>query len=1018
MEENKLSRKGPGDIIVLNWPECVLVNPEYMLGSLSPDPSGKPCEGACNAFREIIDNAIDTVYDNPDANLIIVDTENYNGYNLIADNSYGIKIDMSEVPGKTMANLSISALNSGSKFNGYLGSDSGAHIGRHGVGSACVAAISKEYILLSKITQENYDKSIPAVKELWESQGPRSKKDLFYIIVYQNYGHLAYEGAMKLQDINKKLGVQLPQGMSTIVLFKLGEQYVPDPRVVIPYDNLNYFLLILKEFYKRKVNVIANGKTMTAADLSNNYKFKIIKTIIPEDQSKNKEVKVLIYFDVDPEMPSKTFCGSVNGLVVNTGLHQTYVENSYEQAIRAEYKITHRYTMNGLRMCVVMLAESIGFDSQTKIRLKSIAKVKQSDFTGTLVKEFVKIFRANPEYWEEHIGRLNTIYNSMKSFTAAEKAQKMIEDAQGRNMFKAKAELIPGFSDATGTDRWNCELFLCFTGDTEILTCNNEKISFVDLINRLENGEEIYTFSCTSDGIIKPAKIIAAKKIKQSSKIANIILDNGEKIRCTPDHEIMMLDGNYKRASDLIPGESLMPIYIKEVKDVSTNEDYKNNSVFNRRVVSSKKMTGEIYGRPYKISDDERYDYYVYRIMATHPDSIKHKSLNNLSVGESKVRHHIDNNPLNDYPTNLMWCGSRWHRAHHGANALHKKAEQDSDLYNKVYVDSKRTPEYSELRRQISIKYYNTEDGKRMKENLKDKAIKEWSSEKLRDWRSKETKKYSSDHPEWVKENIEKKDRIIAENIFNEVNKFIEENNLRKTSFEFNKVILLWKISSKIKNNYKYFDFIKEKRPDLIKDYEISDINDPMEISAKLILEKLKNSKKNITISNFNDIAKDFFKVNKLNNGKGYLALKKKFPKLFEQYEYDLNKNHKVLSVIVEDCVEDVYCLEVDTPEHNFPLASGVFVKNCEGLSPAGSLKSGRHDTLHHSVLPLRGKILSVEGKSIDQALDNKEIFTIFKVIGLGMDVNNVTSKASSYEEGYELIKKYSRFGKIVIAVD
>lgn len=87
-------------------------------------------------------------------------------------------------------------------------------------------------------------------------------------------------------------------------------------------------------------------------------------------------------------------------------------------------------------------------------------------------------------------------------------------------------------------------------------------------------------------------------------------------------------------------------------------------------------------------------------------------------------------------------------------------------------------------------------------------------------------------------------------------------------------------------------------------------------------------------------------------------------------------------------------------------------------LSPAGSLKSGRHDTLHHSVLPLRGKILSVEGKSIDQALDNKEIFTIFKVIGLGMDVNNVTSKANSYEEGYELIKKYSRFGKIIISTD
>lgn len=89
-----------------------------------------------------------------------------------------------------------------------------------------------------------------------------------------------------------------------------------------------------------------------------------------------------------------------------------------------------------------------------------------------------------------------------------------------------------------------------------------------------------------------------------------------------------------------------------------------------------------------------------------------------------------------------------------------------------------------------------------------------------------------------------------------------------------------------------------------------------------------------------------------------------------------------------------------------------------EGNSAGGSLKSGRHNTLYHSVLPLRGKILSVADKTIDQALDNKEIHTIFKVIGLGMDVNNVTKDAKSFEEAYELIKKYSRFGKIILAVD
>ena len=50
--------------------------------------------------------------------------------------------------------------------------------------------------------------------------------------------------------------------------------------------------------------------------------------------------------------------------------------------------------------------------------------------------------------------------------------------------------------------------------------------------------------------------------------------------------------------------------------------------------------------------------------------------------------------------------------------------------------------------------------------------------------------------------------------------------------------------------------------------------------------------------------------------------------------------------------------------------------------------------------------------------MDNKELFTIFKMIGLGIDINNVTKDAKTPEEAYALIQKYSRYGKIVIATD
>lgn len=451
-------KKGPGDIIQLGWPQNVLANAEYLIGSLIPDPSGRPCEGACNSLKEIIENSMDVIYENPDSTTLLVDNKNFNGYNAIFDDSWGIPIKMSDVPGKTMAHLSISALNAGSKFNGQ-GQSNGALIGRFGTGSSVTVALSSDYILMSKITKDNYNTSIPAVKELWEKS--KSKKNLYYVCRYVNHGELSYDGAMTLKEVNRNVGVELPEGFSTLVLFKLGEQYVPDPRTSIPIDDLNYFLLILKEFYKRNVKVIINGETLTAGDLSTQYKYKIRKDIIPEDISKNKEVKLLVYFDIDPELSSRSYAGCVNGLSCSSGLHLTYVEGAFDQAMRAHYGITHKYTSNGLRLCSIILLENVGFDTQYKARVRSLGKVKQSDFTGALVKEFIKLFKKDPEFWDDYALKLNTIYSSMKSLSAAEKAQKMIDDAQGRNMFKSRVELIEGFSDATGKNRWDCELFLC-----------------------------------------------------------------------------------------------------------------------------------------------------------------------------------------------------------------------------------------------------------------------------------------------------------------------------------------------------------------------------------------------------------------------------------------------------------------------------------------------------------------------------------------------------------------------------
>lgn len=441
------------NIEVKDFPENVRTRPGMYVGGVD-DPSV--------IFREIIDNAFDESYAYSKCNQIFID-QDYNGYHVVMDNGRGLPIIMSpDKPDQTMADVAVSYLHSGSKFTAAMAS----RVGQNGVGSAACNALSESFIVLSIITETNFDKSIPDVYNLWCNSGPRSKKDLYYIVAYEK-GYKVYEGAHRLKDAEKMIFekscprgyTSLPTGYSTVVLFKPDSELFTTTKSKVPVKNIQYFLLIQEKFYKRKVNVTVNGESM--AGTFTPYQYEIIKTITPADQSKNPTVSMYITFEVDPELGSRVTEGSVGGLVTDTGQHIQFAEYCYEEALRNEYKIKHRCIFNGLKMCVVILATEVVFDSQTKTRLKSISKVKASDF-GAIIKELQKIFRTYPEYWEQHVDRLNFLADSMRSLSAAEKAEKLISGTGTSASYKLKSELQGKFVDATAgqSERFECELFV------------------------------------------------------------------------------------------------------------------------------------------------------------------------------------------------------------------------------------------------------------------------------------------------------------------------------------------------------------------------------------------------------------------------------------------------------------------------------------------------------------------------------------------------------------------------------
>lgn len=680
----ELNSNGQEMIRVLDYPECVR------------SKHGMYIDSANTLLREVLDNSTDEVLSCKTCNLIVIDTD-FNGYNMVSDQGRGIPIFMSpDKPGRTQADVAVSTLHAGSKF---VNMDS--KIGTYGIGVSATNALSSNFWVLSKITSENFDKSLPEIKSFYESLGPRSKKEIFYYAYYEK-GIKISEGAGKRLDLERMIfgnsyQKTLPDGMSTITLFKVDREIFPDYKIEVPIENLENFLFIQEKFYKRKVTIVSNGEVLTSGNIKP-YKFEILRTITPSDISKNPYLGVYVTFEIDPSLSPKKSTGSVNGLVVNNGVHIQYIETCFESALREEYKIKHKTIFPGLKMWVILLAEDLVYDSQIKSRLRSISKVKVSDFQD-IVKDFIKIFRKNEDYWIGHVNKLNALAESYRSIGAIEKAQKMIDSATGNQAFKSKQEYVEGFSDATSNDRWNCELFVCFTGDTKVLVHDEESklvpITFKELVKRTNEGEDFTTVTYDlKEKTPKDSNIIAVSEVDKVTELCEVYLNNGEVVKSTLDHKHLLKNGTYVEAKDLKAGDRLMNLIDSE--DIFVNE--------------------------------------------------------------------------------------------------------------------------------IKIVCY----------------------------------------------------------------------------------------------------------PDPV----------------------------------------------------------------------------------------SVYCLEVDDPNHNFVLGNRFFTKNCEGLSAAGGLKAGRKSTQYHAILPLRGKILNVKEATVDEALANKEIFTLLKVIGLGIDANNVTSGCKTREEAYEKIRKYSRYGKICIATD
>ena len=542
------------DIYQLEGRDHVRLRPGMYIGSTEN----------CDALlAEIVGNSMDELYSDkvPGVPCDSMWINFKDGIYTIADNCRGIPIKESpQKKGFTMARLAVSTLNAGSKFN-----KTRIAVGQNGVGSSATNFLSEEFSILARVCIQD-PKLLP--KKLRDNL-PEVTPGLYYYCSFKK-GNFDSEGFKEIPT--DQFGGQYP---STITTFKPDLEIMKSPRAKLP-SALLYLNFILKN-RGREAHIYVNGKEYT--DSIESYGMDIKTTIkSQEEDSKNPEVEFLITLGFTGKLEPVEITGSVNGLSCREGFHIRWVRNAFRRAFSEMFSDCGETCLMGLRMCIIALCNEPAFSSQTKEKLSDIEGFSYSKAyeVNSLAKSFKALMKKNYDLFKNHELKILEYMKSTEKLGRKEfiKSTVLIASQSSRSDAMVPEKLI----DCSSTNRRECELYLCFTGDTEVLDCNNNRIRFDELSERIKSGEEIYTFSCDSEGYKSPSKIVKCRESKKVNKLVRVTLDNGESFKSTLDHKIMMKDGTYKEAQDLKVGDSCMSIHIPEA-ELELNKNHKVESV-------------------------------------------------------------------------------------------------------------------------------------------------------------------------------------------------------------------------------------------------------------------------------------------------------------------------------------------------------------------------------------------------------------------------------------------------------
>ena len=407
----------------------------------------------------------------------------------------------------------------------------------------------------------------------------------------------------------------------------------------------------------------------------------------------------------------------------------------------------------------------------------------------------------------------------------------------------------------------------CFTGDTKVSLVDGRELTFLELIDEFNNGKQnyVYSFNHTTKRI-EPKLITNAWCTKKNAQLVEVELDNGEKLRCTPNHKFMLRDGSYCEAQYLIEGDSLMPLYRKYPTDVVSMKKYR------------------MYYEP--IEDVWHYE---------------HRQFAQDVLDEKYLVHHKDCNPNNNNPTNLVWCSKSRHQQIHKELSTGAHSEKANEKRKQSLKNWYKDESNSEILESKRLKLHKA--GLRQHNHTEQDYLDRLQRIENQHKRGEEIKlnvQINKDNKlRYIKE-IEETFNVVWDNLSNNEKDSYAVKMQRIKHPETTKLV-----ADKVSENHKLGKYDNAKSA-------LKNSNDESKRLKELIPTVDKDKFYEIFGIDFDGLESKYK------------------PAYTVKYRRILSKeilNHKVRSIKFLDTKEDVYDITVQD-NHNFALSSGVFVHN------------------------------------------------------------------------------------------